>query len=304
LVTGTHECHTVLERALADWVGLPEALVFSSGYAANTGALSAIAGAGHLIVSDQLNHASIVDGCRLSRARVVVVPHRDCDAIERALRESDPQQPRWVVTESYFSMDGDSPDLSRLRRLCDAFQAGLCVDEAHALGVFGPHGSGLCSALGVRPDVLVGTLGKAVGVQGAFVAGSRTVTDYLWNRARSLVFSTAISPLLAQVTLENVEAVRGDDPGRLRLRELCIRFRELLGDAAGSTTGPIFPILLGTPDRATAAARALAAQGFLAVAIRPPTVPNGTSRLRVSLTTQLTDDDIVRLAAALRECLE
>lgn len=302
LVTGTLPCHHALEQTLADWVRLPESLAFSSGYAANVGTLSTIAGPGDLIVSDQLNHASIVDGCRLSRARIAVVPHLGLDAIDRALRASEHARTRWVVTESVFSMDGDSPDLPTLRKLCDAHGAGLYVDEAHALGIFGPEGAGLCAASGVIPDVLVGALGKAVGAQGAFVAGAPALIHSLWNFARSFVFSTAVSPLLAEAALENVRAVRADDAARRRLELVCRRFRALLDAASGPCTGPIFPVVLGTADRAKQAVEILGQHGFLAVAIRPPTVPEGTSRLRISLSADITDSDLTRLADAVRQC--
>ena len=178
LIFGTQPEHSALEGELTSWVGAEDTLLFSSGYAANLGMLAALARPGDLIVSDRLNHASIVDGCRLSRATVQVVPHCDLNAADRAL-QAPTKGRRWLVTESYFSMDGDSPDLPGLRALCDARGAALVVDEAHALGVFGPEGSGLCRQGGVVPDVLVGGLGKAVGVQGAFVAGSAPLTELL-----------------------------------------------------------------------------------------------------------------------------
>ncbi|HHH10665.1 MAG TPA: aminotransferase class I/II-fold pyridoxal phosphate-dependent enzyme, partial [Sorangium sp.] len=170
LVSGDSAAVRGLERALAEWVQLPAALVFTSGYAANVGLLSAIAGAGDVIVSDALNHASIIDGCRLSRAQVVVVPHLDCGAVEAALKQHTGARRRFVVTESYFSMDGDCAELAALRRMCDEYGAALLVDEAHALGVFGAGGRGCCARAGVKPDALMGTLGKSLGSQGAFVA--------------------------------------------------------------------------------------------------------------------------------------
>jgi 8-amino-7-oxononanoate synthase len=304
LINGTRASHRALESELAGWVGTSDTLVFSSGYAANVGVLSAVVGPGDLIVSDELNHASIIDGCRLSRARVVVVPHRNVDAVERALEGANPDEAAWVVTESYFSMDGDSPDLPRLRAVCDARGAALYIDEAHALGVFGPEGAGLCRSTGVRPDVLVGTLGKAVGVQGAFVAGASDVLDYVWNRARSFVFSTGMSPVLADLALTNVRRIRADDGARARLRAYSTQLCELLGpNVVPAGSGPIFPIVLGSPDRALSAVDVLRANGFRAIAIRPPTVPSGACRLRVSLNATLADEDIPRLAAAIRQCL-
>lgn len=184
LIAGDLDVHRQLEESLSGWLGVESTLLFSSGYAANVGVLSALAGSDTLIVSDALNHASIVDGCRLSRARVAVTPHGAVDAVERALRDA-PERRRIVVTDSYFSMDGTIAPLAALRGVCDRFDAALVVDEAHALGVWGPEGRGLCALAGVRPDVLVGTLGKSFGSSGAFVAGSSMLTRWLWNRARS-----------------------------------------------------------------------------------------------------------------------
>jgi 8-amino-7-oxononanoate synthase len=302
LIFGTDPLHLLLERELARWVGAEAALLFPTGYAANMGVLSALATDGDLVVSDSLNHASIIDGCRLSRARVEVTPHLDLAAIARALETPVPGR-RWVVTESYFSMDADSPDLSTLAELCREHGAFLIVDEAHALGVFGPTGAGLARARGVQPDVLVGTLGKAVGVQGAFVAGSNELADLLWTRARSFVFTTAPSPALVDLTLNSVRAVIGDDEARRALArhvqtlEAHLSTRpELLQKGRH---GPIFPIQLGTPTRAVRAAARLRDVGFLAQAIRPPTVPPGSSRLRVVLHADLSDVQVNQLGTAL-----
>jgi 8-amino-7-oxononanoate synthase len=284
LVTGDHAVHRQLERVLADWVGTEESIVFTSGYAANVSMIQALAGEDDLIVSDALNHASIIDGCRLSRAEVVVVPHLALDDMRRALRQSTRRR-RWVVTESYFSMDGDGPDLRALRTLCNEFGAALVVDEAHALGVMGPQGRGRAAEAGVRPDVFVGTLGKALAVQGAFVAGSRHLCHWLWNRARSMVFSTGLSPLLAAVALAAVGEARADDAGRSQVRATGCLLREGLarsGIAIASQAGPILPILLGSEARALAWKEGLAAHGVRVQAIRPPTVPTGTSRLRIT----------------------
>lgn len=302
LIFGTQPEHLALEAELADWVGSEDALLFSSGYAANLGVLAALAGPGDLVVSDRLNHASIVDGCRLSRANVQVVPHCDLDATDKALQASTAGQ-RWVVTESYFSMEGDSPDLERLRSLCDARDAGLIVDEAHALGVFGPEGGGLCRRAGIIPDVLVGGLGKAVGLQGGFVTGLSTLTGLLWNRARSFVFSTASSPRLAAAALERVHAIRSDDSARARLAELSSLLETALAPIRLCLPvrrhGPIFPILLGSSGRALSVAAQLRDRGFLVQAIRPPTVPAGASRLRVALHADLEPHEVPRLADAL-----
>jgi 8-amino-7-oxononanoate synthase len=301
LIHGTAPPHAALEEELADWTGLPGALLFASGYAANVGLLAALVLPSDTVVSDALNHASIIDGCRLTRATVRVVPHRDLDAFSRAL-ENAPGR-RWVVTESYFSMDGDQADLPGLRRLCDRFGAALLVDEAHALGVFGPQGAGLCRERGVVPDALVGTLGKALGSHGAFVAGSAQLRDWLWNRARSLVFSTGTSPLLAQLTLENVRRAREDDGARARIRghatRLVSRLRAAGVAVSDDLVGPIVPLVVGDNDRALALASAARDAGFQVQAIRPPTVPRGTARLRVTLSAVASSEDVERLAQCL-----
>jgi 8-amino-7-oxononanoate synthase len=308
LIHGTQPAHLALERALAEWVGLPEALTFSSGYAANVGLLQALGIDGTVLVSDALNHASIVDGCRLSRARVEVVPHRDLGAVEGALVAARGARARFVVVESCFSMDGDGPDLTALRALCDRLSAGLVVDEAHALGVFGPGGAGRCAQTGVRPDALVGTLGKAVGVQGAFVAGSERLRTLLWNRARSFVFSTAPSPRLAELAAFHVQRVRADDAGRARLHALVASLRASLR-AAGvapmvDSVAPIVPVLIGSNERALAVATELQRAGILAQAIRYPTVPEGTARLRLTVSASWSDDAPERVAHALARALE
>jgi 8-amino-7-oxononanoate synthase len=306
LVIGEHGAHAELEASVAAWLGVDDSIVFTSGYAANVGTIAALAQPGDLVVSDALNHASIIDGCRLSRAQVEVVPHRSLDDVRQVLRRSATRR-RWVVTESYFSMDGDSPDLPALRAICDEWDAALVVDEAHAVGVFGSGGRGRAHEEGVRADVLVGTLGKALGAQGAFVAGSRTLCRWLWNRARSFVFSTGLSPLLAAVARGAVEAARRDDRGRSELFALAARLRRglaQLGIETPSTSGPILPIIVGTEARALAWSRALQERGILIQAIRPPTVPPGTSRLRLTARADLTAADVERALDAFAQIVE
>ncbi len=302
LLGGGRRIHQDLEAILAEWVALPTALLFSSGYAANVGTLAALFGPGDLLVSDALNHASIIDGCRLSRARIAVVPHLDLARIDDALA-SAPESHKGVVIESYFSMDADTPDLCRLRSLCDQHGAALLVDEAHALGVFGPAGAGLCAERGVRPDLLIGTLGKAVAAQGAFVATDPSTRTWLWNRARSFVFSTGVSPFLGALIAARIPEVRADEHARLRLRQAASFLRSSLRDRgitlAPDSHGPIIPILLGSPARALAAANRLRDDDILAFPIRPPTVPEGTSRLRLTVTAEFDQNDLTRLATAL-----
>lgn len=303
VVSGTWQAHETLERELASWLGTESCLLFSSGYAANVGALSALVGPGETVISDSLNHASIIDGCRLSRSRIVIIPHGNPTALERAL--ADTAGVRWVVFESYYGMDGDSPDLRRVREVCDAAEAALIIDEAHALGVFGSEGRGLCAATGVTPDVLVGGLGKAFGAQGGFVATSALLRDWLWNRARSFVFSTGVSPLQCELILERLAAVRGAEGARSKLRGLERRLDERLTRVGVSLParrhGPIFPVVFGAESDVLAAARITATRGVACQPIRPPTVPDGSSRLRVILNAAMTAEEVDLIGTAIKE---
>ena len=302
LVSGERDAHLLLEQDVAAWLGTEAALAFTSGYAANVGTVGALARAGDLVVSDALNHASLIDGCRLSRARVEVVPHLDVGAVERALARplADPGGRRWVLTESYFGMDADVPDLRALRQVSDAHGAALLVDEAHALGVLGPGGRGLCAEAGIEPDVLVGTFGKAFGQAGAFVAGCEALVLWLWNRARSFVFSTGMSPLVAVAVREALVTAAGADAARRRVADLAERLRrELLARGVSPLgRGHVVPVVVGDARRAVAAARALVGEGLHVQAIRPPTVPEASSRLRLSVTARHTPEEIDALAEA------
>lgn len=308
LIHGSTDEHLALESALAAWVGTESALLFSSTYAANLGLISALGIPGSVILSDAANHASLIDGARLAKAEVRVLPHLDLKALAGALREQRGSRACWVVTESYFSMDGDGPDLAALRALCDQHDACLIVDEAHALGVFGREGAGRCAAAGVKPDVLIGALGKAVGTQGGFIAGSAQLRTFLWNRARSFVFSTAPSPRLADLTGTHVELVRQAES----LREALTANAELLRSkllaaqlpVAPSSFGPIISVILGDNARVLAAAAQLRSRGILAQAIRPPTVPSGAARLRLTVKATFGSSDITRLAQAVRDACE
>jgi 8-amino-7-oxononanoate synthase len=307
LIHGTHPQHLALEAALAAWVRLDSALLFGSGYVANVGLMQALGGPGVVVISDAMNHASIIDGCRLARARVVIIPHLSVEDVERCLSENRHAAARIVVTESYFSMDGDGPDLGALRASCDRHDAALVVDEAHALGVFGAGGSGRCETAGVMPDVLVGTLGKAVGVQGAFVAGSTRLRELLWNRARSFVFSTAPSPWLAEMARFHVQHVSLADPKRAALSAHSARLRgallELGVPVAPASFGPIVPVVVGDESRALSVVENLASEGILAQAIRPPTVPRGTARVRITVKASWPDDGADIVARALSKAL-
>jgi 8-amino-7-oxononanoate synthase len=297
------ECreHLELEARLADWLGLESSLTFSSGYAANVGTIAALADPNDLIVSDELNHASLIDGARLSRARVVVTRHNDLAAVARALH-GRAEDRAWVLVESYYSMDADGPDLRELRRVCDAAKAALLVDEAHALGVLGPGGRGRLAEADVTADVLVGTLGKAFGSQGAFVAGEKVLREWLFNRARSFVFSTGLAPSSAEAAIQSLEYLRAspDLPGLVRAN--ADRLRAGLGSLVPAGTvlgfGHIVPVVLGEPERALAVSAHLLEHGLFVPAVRPPTVPAGTARLRFTVTAGHSEDDVDRALAA------
>jgi 8-amino-7-oxononanoate synthase len=294
--------HRQLERELSEWLGVSKTLVFTSGYAANVGLLPALATAEDVVISDALNHASLIDGARLSRAEIVVYPHLDVSAVRAALA-SRRRRRCWVVTESYFSMDADSPDLRALRVACDEAGAGLIVDEAHALGVLGPDGRGVCAKEGVLPDVLVGTLGKALGAAGAFVAGCDELIAWLWNRARSFVFSTGISPAVAEGALEALRASVADPSLRERALGRASELRSGLERCGISPAGYglIVPWVLGEPASALQVAADLKQKGIFVQAIRPPTVPAGTARLRMTACASHSQADIEKLLAAAKE---
>jgi 8-amino-7-oxononanoate synthase len=315
LIAGEREEHRRLERAVATWLGVEEALAFTSGWAANVGTLAALAGPGDLIVSDALNHASLIDGARLSRARVAVVPHCSVEGVAAAL-EARSEERAWVVVESYYSMDADGPDLAALRAVCDARGAALYVDEAHALGVLGPGGRGRSAEAGIVPDVLVGTLGKAFGSQGAFVAGTAVLRDWLWNKARSFVFSTGLAPVSAAAAVRSLHAIveRPDLLTHVADRAKQLRDGFVAAGAAVSTKaadaldeaepprllgfGHVVPMVVGSPARALRWAEQLRLRGVEVHAIRPPTVPAGTARIRMTVTAQHTAADIRRAVEA------
>lgn len=302
LVFGTHPEHRVLEQACAEWLGFEAALLFSSGYAANLGALGCLLSEGDAVFSDELNHASLIDGIRLSRARPTLFPHLNLGQLEAQLAQAEGASARWVIVESYYSMDGDGPDLAALSSLCRRFDAHLYVDEAHSVGTFGPRGRGLCAAAGVVPDVLMAGFGKAVGGQGACVLSSADVRLWLWNKARAFVFSTAPSPLLAAQVTEQLGRTQDHEAARARLAQHALRLRELLRAEGLATTpgsfGPIVSVVLGSPERALRCAEDLRKAGILAQAIRPPTVPVGQSRLRLVLRAGMSDEQVQRLSQA------
>ena len=286
LVVGDSTAHRALEAELADFEGTEAAVLFNAGWAANVGVLSSLLGPEDVVFSDALNHASIIDGCRLSKARVVIYPHRDVEALAK-LMEAHPGRRRLLVTDSVFSMDGDVAPLEELVALAGRHGVAVMVDEAHATGVLGSRGAGLVEALGLgdRVELRMGTLGKALGAFGAYVACSRPVADFLVNRARSLVFSTSLPPALCAAASAALRRVREDASLRERLWRNIRFFADGLNRLgfAATPASAIFPVELGAAERALSAASFLRERGLLVKAIRPPTVPVGTSRLRFAL---------------------
>ncbi len=306
LITGDDPAHGALERALAELKGTERALLFSSGYAANVGALSALAGADDVIYSDALNHASLIDGCRLSRATVRVVPHNDVGALDQALSDDAGRfRRRWVVVEGVYSMDGDLAPLDAIVATARAHGAFTLLDDAHATGVVGPQGRGTAAHHGVAVDVTVGTLGKAFGTSGAFVAGSAALCDVLLNRARSFVFTTASPPVLAVAAMRALDVARAEPWRRARVQANARRLRAglaTLGEAPpGADDGHIVPVLVGDAARVVAIGAALLDRGFAVGAIRPPTVAEGSARLRLSVSAAHDDGQIDALLGALAD---
>jgi len=289
LVTGYNAEHAALEAELADWVGRERALLFATGYAANVGVISALMGRHDHIVADALNHASLIDGARLSGAAKHVYAHADASAAEDALACATDGH-RLLLTDSVFSMDGDTAPLAALADMGARHDAWLAIDDAHGLGVFGPQGAGRVAQAGLDSravPILLATLGKSVGAAGAFVAGDDDVIEAILQSARSLIFSTAPPPALAAAAREGVAMARAGDDRRVHLMTLIARFRagaRALALPLGDSDSPIQPLIVGDEARALAISDGLLARGFLVGAIRPPTVAPGTSRLRVTMT--------------------
>lgn len=316
LLGGRSEQQRDLESALAGFEGTAEALVFPTGFAANLGTLTALMGTEDTVYCDRLNHASLVDGCRLSGARLRVYRHQELDVLERELQKQEPAEAglsssrssrparRWIVTDGVFSMDGDLAPLPRLCELADRYAAQVIVDEAHATGVYGATGRGVSEHFGVedRIAVRIGTLSKAFGCLGGFVAGSSLLVKYLWNQARTQIYSTALPPAVCASASAAISILQAE-PERARTLQARSRFfrQELQSrnlTLLGEESCPIVPIVLSDPQRAVEIAHRLENRGFLVGAVRPPTVPQGTSRLRISLSLVHEEQRLADLASA------
>lgn len=303
LLRGDRELFRRVEKRFAEFKNTEAALYFNSGYTANLGVVTAVVDRHDLVFSDEYNHASLVDGIRLSRARRVKFPHCDVDRLARLLREAPPPAQKFLVTESLFSMDGDFAPLADYAELCSETGTALIVDEAHAVGVYGARGSGFIEQAGVSDHVLlsVNTAGKALGSAGAFVAGPAWVIDYLIQTARPFIFSTAAPPPIAAALEASLTVIETEPERRERVLKHSALLRSLLGEAGINTGGSrsqIIPVLLGDNTRACRAASELQAAGFDVRAIRPPAVPEGTARLRISVNAAV-DEGALRAVAQL-----
>lgn len=290
LISGNFPIHEALEHTLARLKGCDFTLLFPSGYMVNTGAIPALAQHGDVIYSDELNHASLIDGCRLARAAVRVFPHNDLDALDAMLREERHRYRRaLIVVEGVYSMDGDFCPLDRLVTIARTHNAWTYVDDAHGTGVLGETGSGTIEHFGMKGqvDIVVGTLGKALGTSGAYVGGSKELVEYLVSKARSFIFTTGSPPALAAATLEALRIADVERWRRDAVRDRARRLRAKLADGGLAITGPedghIVPVVVGDAVRTMAATAELRRRGFLVGGVRPPTVPPGTSRLRISV---------------------
>ncbi len=309
LLSGNSRQWADIESEFAWFAGTETALYFGSGYAANVGLLSSLLKPGDTVFSDALNHASLIDGIRLSGAEKIIYPHCDLEFLERALHDhADNSSARIIVTESVFGMEGDIAPINALLELARKYGAELVIDEAHATGACGPQGRGIVADLGVEREMLaiVHTCGKALASAGAFVCGGSALRDYLMNRARTFIFSTAMPPYLAGQIHAALALARAAESERAHLHHIALALREELAAAglnSGTSVTHIVPVIVGSNEIALHLARGLRRSGFAVKAIRPPTVPPGTARLRVSLTSKITLDDTHRLAAAARKFL-
>lgn len=306
LIAGNTEAHRELESAIANWKGTEAAVLFGSGYQANVGILSSLVESSDLVISDEFNHASIIDGCRLSRARVEIYPHVDMNCLEDLLRPGGFRR-KLVVTESVFSMDGDHAPLNEIAGLCARWGAHLMVDEAHASGLFGPQGQGLAAEHNIVPEIQMGTMSKAIGASGAYVAGAKALIDLLINKARSLVYSTAPPPGVMGAALAALRIIASEEGSARRefLRKTVKNFQYLLNSKLGTSFegSHIVPVLIGDSARAMTVGDECLKRGVFAQGIRFPTVPEGTARLRFTLMSDHVEEDLERAVSVLQDVL-
>lgn len=305
LIIGHSAAHHQLEQALAQFLDLPQALLFSTGYMANLGVVSALLGRNDVVLADKLNHASLNDAALLARAQFVRYNHCDLAHLEQALSKAQGRR-KLVVTDAVFSMDGDIAPVPQLLALCERYDATLLLDDAHGFGVLGAHGRGVLEHFNLQSSriIYMATLGKAAGVFGAFVTGSETLIQTLIQRARTYIYTTALPPLLATAVLAGLKLLRQEDWRRTHLRALIAGFKQHLATQRWHllpSDTPIQALIIGSNEDALAVAEALRGVGILVPAIRPPTVPKGQARLRISLSAAHTQEDVRRLCEVLHE---
>ena len=305
LVSGSSDLHAELERKIAEFKSTEAAILFSSGYLANVGTITALVGEGDTVFSDELNHASIIDGCRLSRAKVEVYPHLDTDSLERLVSRSRGGGKKLIVTDTVFSMDGDLTNLGEICSISERHGCMLMVDEAHAMGVLGKKGSGATEHFGVedRVPVVMGTLSKAVGSVGGYVAGSCSLIDFIRNRVRSYIFDTSLPAASLAASIEAIGIIEGEPQRRKHLMELVDTFKAGLCDMGFNvlpSQSAIVPVLTGEPEATLDLASALRELGIYTPAVRPPSVPAGKCRIRASLMATHTEDHISRALEGFR----
>ena len=303
LISGNMTLHEELESKLAEFKGTEAALVFNSGFQANTGIIPALVGPDDVVFSDALNHASLIDGCRLARAKIVVYEHCDMDQLERGLAEAPSRSRKLIVTESLFSMDGDEAPLADIVALAERYGAMVMVDEAHATGVYEPDGAGLVAKLGLGDRVMIqmGTLGKALGGFGAYVAGSNALKELLINRCRSFIFTTSLPPVVMAMGMAAIDLIKQEPERRRTLWRNCDALRsglKKLGFILGDSRSQILPLIVGEAEACMKLSGDLLSRGIFAQGIRPPTVPPGTSRLRITLMATHTGEQLGRALQA------
>ena len=306
LISGSMLAHEKLETLLAQFKKTESALVFPTGYHANLGTLSALMGQDDIIFSDALNHASIIDGCRLSGANIKVFRHRDMDHLRNLLKECTAYRHRLIVVDTVFSMDGDIAPLSDIVGLAKTYNAWVMVDEAHATGVFGPTGAGVVEKLGLSRDIDIqmGTLGKALGCMGAYVAGNRDLIELLTNRSRGFIYTTALLPSAAATALAALKLIQQEPIRRIRLMDNVSLLREdlsQLGFNLGPSSSQIIPVLIGSESTTLSLQEELFNRGIWGQAVRPPTIPMGTSRIRLTPMATHTKSQLRQVVAAFSE---
>lgn len=308
LISGNMTLHQRLEDVIAQFKGTKAAILFPTGYMANIGAITALLGKGDIIACDRLNHASLIDGCKLSQATFRIYPHADMAGLEKILKMSKDFRRKMIITDTLFSMDGDIAPLEQIIYLANEYNAITMVDEAHGTGVFGVHGRGVLEHLGLegKVDVVMGTLSKAVGSIGGFVCGDLDLINYLRNKARPFIYTTALPPSVCAASIAGLEIIK-DEPKLKERLWINIRYlRKCLSEAGinvKGSQGPIIPIIIGEAEKTIKIAKFLESRKILVPAIRPPTVPNESSRLRLTIMSSHTIQEIDMLVDALLEIL-